>query len=369
MANELRVESGQSAWLSFVFPSKNRPLRFQPVLFMKFQSTVVASALFASFVAPGLWAAEGKRVVVVTVTTGFRHSSIGTAEKVLQKLADESKAFQIVDYVRQPAVEVPKKPAKPRPLKPDADDKAKAAFAKQMENYEKQMAAWTPEMENELKAAQTKLDEGIKSALARLSPDRLKADKVDGVIFANTTGNLPLPDPEGFIRWISEGHAFMAMHSASDTLHGFPGYIDMLQGEFLTHGAQVPADLVAGDQEHPANGGLGAAFELKQEEMYQIKSQDRSKVRSLWFLKHHPNVAEQAGFFPVSWCRKAGGGNVFYTSLGHREDVWDDSAELPNRINPPEVSRKYQAHILGGIKWALGLLPGSAEPNPSVGPQ
>ena len=335
---------------------------------MKPQS-ILFSALFASLLVPDLWAAEGKRVVVVTVTTGFRHSSIGTAEKVLQKLADESKAFQIVDYVRQPQVEVPKKPAKPRPLKPDADDKARAGFAKQMENYEKQMAAWTPEMESQLKAAQASLDEGIKTALSRLSPDRLKADRIDGVIFANTTGNLPLPDPEGFIRWIGEGHAFMAMHSASDTLHGFPGYIDMLQGEFLTHGAQVPADLVAGDQAHPANGGLGSSFDVKQEEMYQIKSQDRSKVRSLWFLKHHPNMPEQAGFFPVSWCRKAGTGNVFYTSLGHREDVWDDSADLPGRVNPPEVSRKYQAHVLGGIKWALGLVPGSAEPNPTVGPQ
>jgi len=100
--------------------------------------------------------------------------------------------------------------------------------------------------------------------------------------------------------------------------------------------------------------------------MYLIKSQDRSKVRSLWFLRHHPNNKEEVGFFPVAWCRKAGEGKVFYTSLGHREDLWSDSLEIKDRKNSVELSRQYQAHILGGIKWALGLVDGSAEPNPEA---
>jgi uncharacterized protein len=36
--------------------------------------------------------------------------------------------------------------------------------------------------------------------------------------------------------------------------------------------------------------------------------------------------------------------------LGHREDVWENA--------------NYQKHILGGIKWALGLEPGEATPLP-----
>jgi uncharacterized protein len=201
-------------------------------------------------------------------------------------------------------------------------------------------------------------------SLKRLSPANLAAEKIDGVIFANTTGELPLPDREGFIKWIEEGHAFMGMHSASDTFHPFRAYIDMLQGEFETHKAQVPASLIAGDTAHPANAGIGENWNLEQEEMYIIKSQDRSKVRSLWFMRNHPNDAADKGFFPVSWCRKAGAGKVFYTCLGHREDLWSDSAEIKDRKNPVEISKQYQAHILGGIKWALGLAEGSAEANP-----
>ena len=43
---------------------------------------------------------------------------------------------------------------------------------------------------------------------------------------------------------------------------------------------------------------------------------------------------------PVAWTRTEGRGKVFYTSLGHREDVW---------TNPV-----WQKHLLGGIAWALG---------------
>jgi type 1 glutamine amidotransferase len=68
------------------------------------------------------------------------------------------------------------------------------------------------------------------------------------------------------------------------------------------------------------------------------------------------------GHFPVSWVRSEGKGRVFYTSLGHREDLWDDDANVRDRVNSPEVAQRFQKHILGGIRWALGLAPGSSEP-------
>ena len=95
-------------------------------------------------------------------------------------------------------------------------------------------------------------------------------------------------------------------------------------------------------------------------------SHDRSKVHVLWFLKHPPQEPGKAEYAAVSWCRMAGKGRVFYTSLGHREDLWNDDPALPNRANPPETAKQYQAHILGGIKWVLGLAKGDATPNPEV---
>jgi len=324
---------------------------------------VVALAACPAF---STFAAEAKRVLVVTVTTGFRHSSISYAEKTLQKLGEESGAFTVVDFARQPDVVVPRKPNKPRDLPADADDNAKARHDADIAKYEAELAKWTPEVEAQAKAAQAQFDAAAKQSLEKVSPANLVANKIDMVIFANTTGDLPLPDRDGFIKWIEDGHAFAAMHSGSDTFHGFPGYIQMLGGEFETHHAQVPADLVAADTAHPANAALGPKWDLKQEEMYHIKNQDRARVHILWYMQHDPNETATQDFFPVSWCRLAGKGHVFYTSLGHREDLWSDDPNLPGRVNSPEISKQYQAHILGGIKWALGLADGDATPNPDV---
>ncbi len=324
---------------------------------------LLATPSFSAF------AAEAKRVIVCTVTTGFRHSnSIPFAEKTLQRLGEESKAYTVVEWVRQPEAQVLRKPNKPGDLKPDADDKAKAKHDEEMKKFDAELAKWTPEMDQKAKDGKMAMESQMKTEMEKLSPANLTAKKIDAVIFANTTGDLPLPDREGFIKWVQDGHAFCGMHSAGDTFHGFPGYLGMVQAEFKTHGKQVPADLVAGDKTHPANGGIGETWNLALEEMYEFKdgSHDRAKLRALWFLRHHPQDGANAGYYPVSWSRMEGKGRVFYTSLGHREDLWDDTAAVKDRKNSPEVSKQYQAHILGGIKWALGLAPGSAEPNPEV---
>jgi type 1 glutamine amidotransferase len=327
---------------------------------------LVIAALAAPLVS-GI-AAEPKKVIVCTVTTGFRHGSIPFAEKTLEKLAAESKAYTIEEFVRQPDIQVPRKPNKPKDLAPDADEKAKQRHANDMKKFDAEMAKWTPEVDQKAKESQKNFDDAVKVALQPLSPANLKAKKIDAVIFANTTGDLPLPDKEGFVKWVQDGHAFIGMHSASDTFHQFDGYKQMIQAEFKTLGRQVPADLIAGDTEHPANAGIGPKWDIAQEEMYEFKdgSHDRTKVHEIWFLRHLPQEPSNPGYNAVSWCRMDGKGRVFYTSLGHREDLWSDDPNMSGRVNSPETSKQYQAHILGGIKWALGLAKGSAEPNPSV---
>ncbi len=263
-----------------------------------------------------------KRVLVVSTTTGFRHSSIPTAEKVLGELAQSSGAFT-VEYAR---------------VEPN-DPQFKGADGK---------------------TDKAKVEAAIAAVLAeKMSVAALK--NYDGIIFANTTGDLPMPDKEAFINWVKAGHAFVGMHSASDTFHGFPPFIEMLGGEFLTHGAQVEVDAINQDQQCPACRHLPATWKVF-DEIYQFKNFERSKVHGLLTLDQHPNK-KTPGDYPISWCKQYGKGRVFYTSLGHREDVWD--ANTPpafQRKNSPEVALAYQQHILGGIKWALGLLPGDARP-------
>lgn len=268
---------------------------------MKTLSMLLAAMLFV----PALQAAP-KKLLVVTTTTGYRHASIPDLEKMLAQLGKQSSAFS-VDFVQQP------------PGKQGTE-------------------AW---------------DAALKKALLQLAPTNLK--NYDGVVFASTTGNLPIPDPQGFLDWIKEGHAFIGIHAASDTFHHWPGYIAMLGGEFEHHGPQLGVDCIVADPSNPATARLGKTWRIQQEEIYQFKNFDPAKVHELLYLDKKPQKPFTPGHYPVSWCKHYGAGRVFYTSLGHRADLISDDPNLKNRINPVAMSEEYRQHVLGGIEWALGI--------------
>ena len=53
--------------------------------------------------------------------------------------------------------------------------------------------------------------------------------------------------------------------------------------------------------------------------------------------------------FPATWARMHGKGRVFYTSMGHREDVW--------------TKAEFQTVLLGGLAWALRNVDADVTPN------
>lgn len=303
--------------------------------------------------------AEPKKLLVVTVTTGFRHSSIETAEKVLAELGAKSGAFT-VDFVHQPEGQ-PKNPGKP-PVRGGKD--TDESFAGKQAAYSAALA--------EFNAANATWNDKIKAYMAEhMALGKIK--HYDGFIFANTTGDLLLPDRDGFIQLIENGKAFIAMHSGSDTYHPFRSYIDMLGGEFETHKSQVEIQPVIHSPAHPITKSVPQGWKVF-DEIYIIKSFDKTKVHGLLGLNSHPNLAqlpeeeqkkeaELKRYYPVSWCKEFGAGRVYYNSLGHREDVWDPTWKegTADRKNSPEIARTYQEMILAGIKWALKL-EGAASP-------
>ena len=311
---------------------------------MRHQLITVILTAMAFF--PQMTGAAPKKVLVVTITTGFRHSSIPTMNKVLGQLADQSKAFT-VDYLEQPPGK-PDEPHAPKALNPNATGADRAAFAAAQEKYSADILAY--------KATKAKWDVVLKDVCRKLGPESLK--NYDGVIFASTTGELPIPDKEGFLAWIKSGKAFVGLHAATDTFHDWPEYLEFIGGEFAEHGPQLPVSCIVEDPEHPANKSLGKTLEIAQEEIYQFKKHNPKNVHELLALDKKPVITDpQPGFYPVSWCREFGNGRVFYTSLGHREDVIDADPNLRDRKNPVKVSQAYQAHVLGGILWALGIEP------------
>jgi uncharacterized protein len=310
-----------------------------------FRHTLRALVLTAACTLAVPTLAAPKKLLVVTVTTGFRHSSIETGEKVLGELAAKSGEFT-VDFVKQPEAS-PSNPSKPKRGDKDTDEgfaAKEAAYAAAMTDYLPLRKAW-------------------EDRISAYCAEKLAMDKIkdyDGFVFCNTTGDLPFPDAQGFIDLVKKGKAFIAMHSGSDTFHKFRPYIDMLGGEFETHKAQVDIQPIVHDRKHPAGEPFPDGFGVF-DEIYIIKSFSKENVHGILGLDAHPNE-KTPGYFPVSWVRQFGEGRVFYTSLGHREDVWDPTwkANTAERKNPPAVAEIYQQHVLGGIRWALRLAEGHA---------
>lgn len=303
-------------------------------------------ALATTLLLPLVAVAAPKKVLVVTVTTGFRHSSIETAEKIIAELGERSGAFTI-EYARVTPPNVMRKPNPPRTTgdaKKDAVGKKR--FEADLVKYE------TVKAESEAALARYAAEQ--KRVLAeKMSAAALKA--YDAVIFANTTGDLPLPDPQAFVDWVKSGKGFCAMHSGSDTFHNFSPYVEMLGGEFKTHGPQVAVTALNKSPKHPATRHLPAAWDIF-DEIYEFKSHEQVSVNELLSLDKHPQT-KAPGYNGMSWYRTPGKGRVFYTSLGHREDMWDPNWKdaKGERKNPPAIALAYQQHILGGIRWALGL--------------
>ena len=170
---------------------------------------------------------------------------------------------------------------------------------------------------------------------AKTTADGLKA--YDGVVFINTTGDLPLASREGFLAWIESGRALVGIHAAADTFHGWPAFITLLGAEFDYHREQAKVRVLIDDPKHPATEGLVPPIELF-DEIYLYKNFDRARVHMLLSLDRHPNTGEP-GFYPVAWTREQGKGRVFYTGPGHRDEV----------VQADWFGR----HLLGGIRWAL----------------
>ena len=63
----------------------------------------------------------------------------------------------------------------------------------------------------------------------------------------------------------------------------------------------------------------------------------------------NPNLRNQD--FPLAWAKTYGKGRVFYSSLGHAAETWD------NR----DVAQMY----FEAIKWALGLTDADVTPRPA----
>jgi uncharacterized protein len=159
---------------------------------------------------------------------------------------------------------------------------------------------------------------------------------------------------------IARGKGFVGFHSATDTFHSrgpanaiqseLDPYIAMLGGEFVTHGATQEASLVLVPP-FPGASDLACAEGLSfTDEWYAMKNFSKDLhailVQETKYLK---GDCYRRPDYPSTWARLHGRGRVFYTSLGHYNEIWS---------NP-----FFQAIVQGGLAWALGSAKADVKPN------
>ncbi len=196
-------------------------------------------------------------------------------------------------------------------------------------------------------------------------------------VFFYTTGDLcsegtdknPPMSQEGkqaLFDYVKGGKGFIGTHSASDTFHTdneavkgperylnhgdkADAYVRFLGAEFIIHGAQQVAKNTVIDPKFPGFENVGTDFSF-QEEWYSLKDFSPD-IHVLTMMDAPAMTGSMYGrpAYPNTWARKEGNGRVFYTSMGHREDVW---------TNPT-----YQSILIGGVKWALGDVQADVTPN------
>jgi type 1 glutamine amidotransferase len=204
-----------------------------------------------------------------------------------------------------------------------------------------------------------------------------------------TSGELPLSDVQkaDLLAFVRSGKGFGGCHSASDTFYQWAEYGELIGGYFNLHPWHQKVKVIVENKTHPATRHLGDSFEIT-DEIYQFKepyardklqilmkldpqfgaeSRDKELVRlenekkallaKAAKLEDEGKLDEAkklrksaAGKLPqirtdndwaLAWTRDYGKGRVFYTALGHREDVWRDP--------------RFQEHVLGGLKYLFFL--------------
>ncbi len=166
---------------------------------------------------------------------------------------------------------------------------------------------------------------------------------------------------QAFLDAVHSGKGFIGSHCAADTFHTQPDeryknhgsavdpYIAMIGGEFIRHDDQQNSTMRVIDSKFPGLSGAGESF-VRFEEWYSLKEFSPDlHVILVQETEGMKGPDYQRPPYPATWARKHGKGRVFYTSMGHREEIWEDPL--------------FQSILLGGIAYAVGNVKADVTPN------
>ena len=303
-------------------------------MFHRLLAAAFAAALLAS-AAPA--AEKPRRLLLVTDSGGFVHDSVALAEEVLKEIGPKN-GFEVTCYrfTRDPDKKVKYK----------ADKNGPEVETTELEKY----------------SAEFRKKTGVavgKENCGRINKETLK--NFDLVLFFTTGNPVNEEESKDLLDWVRAGGAFAGTHCATDTLYKTPGYGELVGAYFDGHPWHQKVTLKVEDPKHPAAAGFHTGDEITDEiymfrdpysraKLHVLISVDNASIKTSIKDKDGKEKVKRADKdFAIAWCHEFGKGKAFYTSLGHRKEVWKDP--------------RYQQHLLGGLKWTTNQAPGDATPS------
>ena len=201
-------------------------------------------------------------------------------------------------------------------------------------------------------------DEGILPTLTE-DPDLFRDETLaafDVVVFVNTTGEILNDEQQGALeRFVRAGHGWVGVHSAADTEYDWNWYGNLVGAYFVSHPIlPVEVEVTTEDAEHASTDHLPRKFRFT-DEIYNFDRNPRYDNAILltvdeagFIYPNFPGGPSMGADHPIAWYKEYDGGRSFYTNLGHRPETWAD--------------RRFQEHLLDGIRWAAGPPTWSAIP-------
>ncbi|MCK0156507.1 ThuA domain-containing protein [Cellulophaga sp. F20128] len=160
-----------------------------------------------------------------------------------------------------------------------------------------------------------------------LNPENLK--RYTGLIlYANHEARFPEQE-KALLDYVADGHAFIPIHCASFCFNESDAYIDLVGGQFKTHGTDTFTATII-NATHPSMHNAKEFSTWDETYVHDKLATDITVLMERVDGDHHE---------PWTWVKPFGKGKVFYTAYGHDERTW----------NKPE----FQDLIKEGILWAV----------------
>ena len=283
--------------------------------FLALLPALIALPTFAADKAPAP-DVKPKRVLLVTHSGGFVHSSVGFAEDTLKAIGPKH-GLEVTCWR---FTEDPDKKVK---IKENKDAPEKEVTALEAYNIKFRGTGKTVAKEN----------------CGRINKETLK--NFDVVLFFTTGSPVNKEELVDLMDWIKAGGAFAGTHCATDTLYN-TAYGDLIGGYFDGHPWHQKIAIKVEDPKHATGVGFETGNEIK-DEIYQFKDYSREKLHVILSVDNSSidvSKGKRADKdYAISWVKDYGKGRVFYTSLGHTNEVWKDP--------------RFQTHLVAGLKWAM----------------